>query len=325
MSLVFKGLSCGKKTKKYGRRLLLTMLFMTIIVLSAQVCYAYYMQISMSSATSTVNVSTPVVYHIKVYDMDHYDWDFNNAWVTVTITTPSNSVLHATVYMDSNGEKDWTYTPNTVGTWKFSATCSYNYTSAGWVPVGVQTATSPVYTLTVNPTPTPTPVPTPTPAPTPTPTIALTPVPTAIPTTSPTVLPTSAPADTTAPVTTMNLTGVTNSNGEFTSNVICTLTARDDDGGSGVKVTQYSLDGNTWNNYTDSFVISKPGTTTVYYKSVDKAGNAEIAQAKAFVIAGATTTASPTPKTPAPSMFVTVMSVLTVAVTLLVKRKGMQK
>lgn len=62
-------------------------------------------------------------------------------------------------------------------------------------------------------------------------------------------------------------------NGWFTSDVTVTLSATDNC--SGVALTEYSLDGATWQPYTGSFTISTEGTTTVSFRSTDRAGNTE--------------------------------------------------
>jgi hypothetical protein len=66
-------------------------------------------------------------------------------------------------------------------------------------------------------------------------------------------------------------------NGWFTSDVTVSLNATDNC--AGVSSTEYSTDGNsTWLPYTGSFVISAEGTTTVSYRSTDRAGNVEAAR-----------------------------------------------
>lgn len=162
---------------------------------------------------------------------------------------------------------------------------------------------------------------TPTPTPTPGPTAA----PTAVPAATPTASPGSVTSDKTAPVTSLNLTGVSNANGDFSSNVICTLSAQDNPGGSGVSVTQYSFDGNVWNNYTNPFTVTQPGVTTIFYKSVDNNGNAEVAQVKSITISSGSTSGSPTQKTPAPSMATTIVSLVAVSMLLVLSRKCNKK
>jgi RHS repeat-associated protein len=81
-------------------------------------------------------------------------------------------------------------------------------------------------------------------------------------------------SDTTAPATSINLSGTLGSKGYYTSYVTVTLDAADQ--GSGVDKTEYSLDGGgSWNLYTAPFIVSAEGTTTIQAKSTDKVGNIE--------------------------------------------------
>jgi hypothetical protein len=59
----------------------------------------------------------------------------------------------------------------------------------------------------------------------------------------------------------------------FISNVTATLTA--EDFLSGVDSTFYSFDNIRWEKYVEPFTISNEGNITIYFKSVDKAGNME--------------------------------------------------
>lgn len=183
--------------------------------------------------------------------------------------------------------------------------------NAGSVTIDVTLSDYPV-SAAATPTPAPTPAPTPTTAPTTTPTTS--------PTATPTVAPASNPSDNTAPITTINLTGVSSSNDVYTSNVICTLSAQENPGGSGVKVIQYSFDGGAWNNYTNPFIVTQPGVTTVFYKAMDNNGNTEVAQVKSITISGSSS-ASPTQKTPAPSMSATIVALGVVAMLLALAAK----
>ncbi|MCL5292034.1 MAG: hypothetical protein M1548_05835, partial [Actinobacteria bacterium] len=72
-----------------------------------------------------------------------------------------------------------------------------------------------------------------------------------------------------------NLDGALVQNNWFSSNVTVALSATDTPGGSGVARTQYSFNGSTWDTYTVPFLVSAEGTTTVFYRSVDNAGNVE--------------------------------------------------
>lgn len=81
-------------------------------------------------------------------------------------------------------------------------------------------------------------------------------------------------ADTTAPTTTMSAAPATNASGWNTSDVVVTLSATDNQGGSGVAATHYTLDG-TQHVYTAPVSISAEGVHALTYWSVDSAGNAE--------------------------------------------------
>ncbi|MFB0502969.1 MAG: OmpL47-type beta-barrel domain-containing protein, partial [Candidatus Bathyarchaeia archaeon] len=70
--------------------------------------------------------------------------------------------------------------------------------------------------------------------------------------------------------------------GVYTSTVAITLSATDDL--SGINVTEYSLDTNTWTKYTTPFTISVEGQTTIYYRSHDLAGNVEPTNSQAINI-----------------------------------------
>ncbi len=81
--------------------------------------------------------------------------------------------------------------------------------------------------------------------------------------------------DTLAPVTMATVSGVQGTNGWYTSDVTVTLSVTDEEGGSGVVETQYSLDGMNWNLYADSVSVTGEGVTTLQYSSTDTAGNKE--------------------------------------------------
>ena len=48
-----------------------------------------------------------------------------------------------------------------------------------------------------------------------------------------------------------------------------------DYGGSGLEKTEYSFDDTDWNTYSIPLTFTDMGTTTVYYRSIDNAGNIE--------------------------------------------------
>jgi parallel beta-helix repeat protein len=78
--------------------------------------------------------------------------------------------------------------------------------------------------------------------------------------------------DTTPPVTKITLSGVSGNDNWFVSDVAVTLSATGD---TEVDKTEYSFDNATWITYTTPFTITDEGTTMVYYKSTDIAGNPE--------------------------------------------------
>ena len=86
--------------------------------------------------------------------------------------------------------------------------------------------------------------------------------------------------DTTAPVT----TGEAAPQGD--GSVLVTLTATDEEGGSGVARTEYRLDGGEWTAYVEPFSVMEPGDHVVEYRSTDNAGNAEAVKSVEFSIGG---------------------------------------
>lgn len=82
--------------------------------------------------------------------------------------------------------------------------------------------------------------------------------------------------DKTPPATSITLTGELGQNGWYKSDVQVTLTATDNQGGSGIAKTEYSLDNEvTWNLYSSPFIVSSEGINNIKYKSTDKADNLE--------------------------------------------------
>ncbi|GAH43024.1 unnamed protein product, partial [marine sediment metagenome] len=79
--------------------------------------------------------------------------------------------------------------------------------------------------------------------------------------------------DKTLPTTTHELDGVIGECGWFVSDVTVTLSAID--ATSEVDYTKYKLDEGTWTNYVDPFDVTEDGEYTLYYYSVDLAGNTE--------------------------------------------------
>jgi parallel beta-helix repeat protein len=96
--------------------------------------------------------------------------------------------------------------------------------------------------------------------------------------------------DTIAPTTTHTLDGLIGSQGWYVTNVTVTLSANDavtlraNDATSGVNYTKYKLNTGDWIVYTGSFVVTTDGNYTLYYCSVDLAGNTEAAKQVVFRI-----------------------------------------
>lgn len=308
-------------------------------------CFALYTANINLYPASEVNAGTEVVVEVVVYN----DNPVGYVNVDLTITTPSGGTITSSGRTPVSGIYQgyaYTFTPSETGT--YTITAKYHDYDGSDLSVG------PV-TLKVDPVPTTVPAgrdlgrgattlflpsgsSTPTIAPnsqqsegTPTPTQApqqgssniVTPQPVLNGTGGYT---TSTGNDTIAPVTNLTLTGVQDSNGQYTSNVICTLTAQDNAGGSGISTIFYSYDGSAWSNYTEPFTVTKAGTTNLYYKSTDNAGNKEIAQIKAITIAGAASSATPKVNgSPGPSALATTIAIIGLGGLLLVTRKTRNK
>lgn len=91
---------------------------------------------------------------------------------------------------------------------------------------------------------------------------------------------TTQPSDCLAPTTTHALLPSSNADGWNNSDVTVTLSAQDDEGGSGVKEIRYSATGaqsipKTVYEEQDPPVVSAEGTTTISYSATDNAGNRE--------------------------------------------------
>ena len=102
-------------------------------------------------------------------------------------------------------------------------------------------------------------------------------------------------ADETAPVTTATTDPANpGPSGWYTAPVTVTLAAADEEGGSGVGSTEYSVDGGAFTAYGEPFAVSGDGTHEVRYRSTDAAGNVEEAGTLAVKVDATTplTTAS---------------------------------
>jgi hypothetical protein len=98
---------------------------------------------------------------------------------------------------------------------------------------------------------------------------------------------TSSPSDTTPPTTSISLSGTAGNNDWYISNVDVTLSATDNEGGSGVKEIHYILNSGSEVpsiiNPT-TFTITNEGTNTLSYWAVDNEGNTETAHSATIKI-----------------------------------------
>lgn len=81
--------------------------------------------------------------------------------------------------------------------------------------------------------------------------------------------------DATPPTTTATVSGAAGDNGWYTSSVLVTLSATDNPGGSGVLRTEWSTDGGAHWTAGTTIPLLDEGTHSVWYRSVDVAGNTE--------------------------------------------------
>lgn len=82
--------------------------------------------------------------------------------------------------------------------------------------------------------------------------------------------------DQASPTTTINLNGQKGNNSWYISDVTVELLANDQDSGSGILKTVYTLDGGqTTQEYSSPFIISSEGINKLQVKSIDRAGNEE--------------------------------------------------
>lgn len=90
--------------------------------------------------------------------------------------------------------------------------------------------------------------------------------------------------DTIAPQSDASFTGNIGTNNWYTSNVAAVINSVDNPNGSGIDTIEYSYNNAVLNIYSSVLTISNEGSATVYYRSKDKAGNAEIIASRAISI-----------------------------------------
>jgi len=92
-------------------------------------------------------------------------------------------------------------------------------------------------------------------------------------------------SDLAKPETNINILGTQGNDNWYISSVQVLLTASDNESGSGILKTEYSLDnGQTWQVYTDIINIDRQGANKLSFKSTDRAGNIEEEKISEFKI-----------------------------------------
>lgn len=78
------------------------------------------------------------------------------------------------------------------------------------------------------------------------------------------------------PETEISLAGILGDNGYYISTTTAVLAVADNQGGSGILKTEYSLNnGQSWQNYESQIIFNHDGEYNILYKSTDRAGNIE--------------------------------------------------
>ncbi|WP_222108462.1 OmpL47-type beta-barrel domain-containing protein [Streptomyces cupreus] len=90
--------------------------------------------------------------------------------------------------------------------------------------------------------------------------------------------------DTTAPATSVQISGTQNSQGEYVGSASVTIRATDE-GGSGVDRVEYAIgDTGAWQPYTTPVVVDQVGSHKVRYRATDKAGNVSAEKSAEFTV-----------------------------------------
>jgi hypothetical protein len=97
--------------------------------------------------------------------------------------------------------------------------------------------------------------------------------------------------DTTAPVTSAQVTGQQNGDGAYVGSATVTVTATDTE--SAIASIEYALDAGAWTAYTAPVTIRAVGAHTVRYRAKDAAGNSAAEKSVAFTVVGTGTDACP--------------------------------
>ncbi|MCA1217540.1 OmpL47-type beta-barrel domain-containing protein [Streptomyces sp. 8L] len=106
--------------------------------------------------------------------------------------------------------------------------------------------------------------------------------------------------DTTAPSTSAKVEGQRNADGAYVGSATVSVTAADEEGGSGLGGIEYALgaDG-AWQPYTDPVVVDTVGAATVRYRATDKAGNTSAEKSADFTVVAPPTDDTTPPETSA--------------------------
>jgi hypothetical protein len=326
------------KTRDWYR---LLPVFLGIILLVQAGSAASPVKIDVSFSSGDIFLGTPVTINSHVYAPDYPGIMLSNQQVEHKVLFSNNST--SAVFNDLTNASGWathTYTPPAIDRYNVIGKVSVNgnilpgfppnmvFVASGGkrfnvtYPFHIPVPTiQPVLLVTVTTTPVPVVTTTSTALQTTPVTQATqaTPVTQATPAPQTLVAVPASQSDTTPPVTTLTLAGSEDGSGGYRSDVICTLTATDNPGGSGVNVIQYSYDGTGWITYNQPFPIDTSGPMVLYYRSSDNAGNTEVANVKAIAISSpvaepaATTSADAIPFFPLPLWLVALIIFVIVA------------
>ncbi|WP_329072397.1 OmpL47-type beta-barrel domain-containing protein [Amycolatopsis sp. NBC_01480] len=99
------------------------------------------------------------------------------------------------------------------------------------------------------------------------------------------------PGDTTPPTVTASVAGTKDTAGNYLDTATVTLTAADNDGGSGIDKVEYKLDEGAWTAYAAPVPVTAPGMHMFHFRASDKAGNSSTEGMEHFTVVSSDTTA----------------------------------
>ncbi|MDQ2585011.1 copper-binding protein [Saccharothrix yanglingensis] len=91
--------------------------------------------------------------------------------------------------------------------------------------------------------------------------------------------------DRTPPTVAAEVTGERNTSGQYLGEATVTITATD--AGSGVRTTEYTLDGGPWTSYTAPVEVTAPGAHMIHHRATDNAGNTSPEGMSGFTVVAA--------------------------------------